>query len=147
MSVGSLPSWTTLTSSPVSYTHLDVYKRQHRRCGPVPSRRRERLRRQSAKLNIAEQKPSPLGLRPQARVGAQPQAALGAQTEGGRRPDEGRHCHENPLTGYGRVAPFCCLALALQICYYNSNCRGGFHIRLRRSPHHSPCLLYTSRCV
>ena len=43
--------------------------------------------------------------------------------EGGRRRMR-RHCHENPLTGYGRVAPFCCLALALQICYYNSNCRG-----------------------
>ena len=52
-------------------------------------------------------KPSPWGLRPQARVGAQPpKAALGAETEGGRRPDEGRACRYNPFMGNnGKPAP------------------------------------------
>ena len=52
-------------------------------------------------------KPSPLGLRPQARVEAQPpQAALSAKIEGGRRPDEGRVCRGFPFMGYnGKPAP------------------------------------------
>ena len=43
-------------------------------------------------------KPSPVGLRPQARVEAQPpQAALSAKTEGGPAgPDEGRVCGSIP---------------------------------------------------
>ena len=43
-------------------------------------------------------KPSPLGLRPQARVEAQPpQAALSAKTEGGPAgPDEGQLCGSIP---------------------------------------------------